>query len=227
MDALTALFRGSADLFDKKILKLLLAPLALLFLLFGLETYLLIEGIYPWLDAVLPYADTWKGESLRMIVGVGSLALLFLFNLFAGLSLIGSLFADKILRKVNEKRYGVAMEGNATAFSSLLFGFRALGKFLLFTLLVLPLALVPVIGPVVFLVPAYFYFRKTLLYDAASALWPRERVAEVLASRRWSLGAVALAAFLLTPIPGINFLAYAFGFLAAGNFLLALRRGER
>jgi CysZ protein len=156
-------------------------------------------------------ADSWGAFALTLLVGAGFVVLLAILTLPV-LRFVAGNYLDEVAGLIEKEHYpgrgpprAVPLAESAGANA------RFAARTLLLNLLMLPFALVPILGPVaIFLVNAHTVGREYYMLAASRRREPAD-TARKLRERRWTIWAAGGAIAALSAVPLVNLFAPIFG----------------
>lgn len=217
---LSALQRAAADLMRPRVLSILLLPMLLAMLVWGVLFWVFGTAWLTSLNGLLdaPQVPGW-------LLGVGASLLLILLLLpavYLTALVITSLFFMPILLSVVAHRHypGLIRHYGGSAWGSLGNGVAALAIYLGVWLITLPFWLIAPFGAGIAILLNAWLNQRLFLYDALAEHASREELATLRAEGGWPLYGLAAFLGLLHLVPVLNFFAPVFMGLAFIHYAL-------
>lgn len=223
------------DFFSLKMLILNIFPVLIGVLFWGTLLFYFNEDIFEWLKHLLP--TNWQNlsDSKGFFVGIGNLfikSLLYILLAFLMiiLTLIGNVFVSIfytpiVISYLHKKYYrDLQIDSFGNILSSMGYFSKSFGYFLLFAIILTPLYFVPFIGIFAVLIPHFFFFKNTMLFDVGSSIFEKSDYRLILSEHKAKNYQITAIAYLFSLIPIFNFLATLLQTIIIARYLLEIKQ---
>lgn len=167
-------------------------------------------GILVWLIKILLY--------IFMIIFVIILSLI--INVFVSI-----FYTPFVIKYLHKKYYPEILLENFGNFSSSMKHFlKAFLWFLGFAILFIPLYYIPFLGIIALLIPHFFFFKNTMLFDVGSYIFKEEDFNKIQKENKAKNYQISFLSYLFSLIPIFNFFATILQTIIIAHFFLDLKK---
>ncbi|BCD49478.1 EI24 domain-containing protein [Helicobacter suis] len=206
------------DFLSWKMLALNLGPVVLGLLFWGILLFYFGGNLVRILEGFLPtswyqYAHTSGLLPALFLLAFKLFAYVLLVLLVLVLSLVGNLFISLfytplVITSLHKRYYSdLALENFGDLSRNIQHFLKQLAYLCLFLVVCIPLYFIPFIGVFISLIPHYFFFKNTLLFDVGSSIYNEQTYQKILIDYKVINHKIAIAAYLFSLIPVFNFFA--------------------
>lgn len=219
------------DFFSFKMITLNLLPIVIGLGFWGFVLFYFGGEILGWLQHLLPtsWQDLLKNPGILASIG-GFFIKLFLYLLLGFfviiLTIIGnifiSIFYTPIVIGYLQKKYyhQIDLDCFGNIKTSIFYFLKSLGWFILFVIILSPLFFIPFVGVFAVLIPHFFFFKNTMLFDVGSSIFDESEYRSFISSNKIKIYQVSLIAYIFSLIPFFNFFATLLQTIIIARFLL-------
>jgi len=210
------------DIFSKDVILFVLQISLGALLLTGLFVWYFWGGLTHFISAYLSWIPwEWLQTSGATVITFALAYMLFIVMI----SLLTSLFSEKLLIKLAKKHYpSVEVVGSADIMTSILATLKASIIFLILFILSIPLLFVPILGQIIMLYLWSILIKEPTVYDVGS-LFIKEK--KILKEKSKKARLIAMIASLFNYIPILNIFAPVFAQILFLHYLLENERLAR
>ena len=203
------------DIFSKDVILFVLQISLGALLMTGLFVWYFWDGLTHFISAYLSWIPwEWLQTSGATVITFALAYMLFIVMI----SLLTSLFSEKLLIKLAKKHYpSVKVVGSADLMTSILATLKASIIFLILFILAIPLLFVPILGQIIMLYLWSILIKEPTVYDVGS-LFIKEK--KILKEKSKKARLIAMIASLFNYVPILNIFAPVFAQILFLHYLL-------
>ncbi|PAF45026.1 EI24 domain-containing protein [Helicobacter sp. 11S02596-1] len=223
------------DFFSLKMLILNIIPILIGVLFWGTLLFYFSEDIFGWLSHLLP--TSWQDLSghqgfFASIWNVFIKSLLYILLIFfiIILTLIGNVFISIfytpiVIGYLHKKYYrNIELQAFGGIALSLAYFTKSFAYFILFALILTPLYFLPFIGIFAALIPHFFFFKNTMLFDVGSSIFEKPAYDLILSQHKAKNFQITALAYAFSLIPIFNFFATLLQTIIIARYLLEVKQ---
>ncbi|PAF42297.1 EI24 domain-containing protein [Helicobacter sp. 11S03491-1] len=231
---LSILKKSWEDFFSFKMIALNLLPILIGVMLWGVILFYFHETIFGWLEHLLPLS--WQNllQNQGFFAQIGNFFIkLFLYILLIFfiiiLTLIGNIFISifytpLVVTYLHKKYYLDTQLHSFGGISSSITHFsKSFARFILFTLILVPLYFIPLIGIFAILIPHFFFFKSTMIFDIGSSIFAKSDYQSVLSNHKSKLYQITIIAYVFSLIPIFNLFATLLQTILIAHYLFKIK----
>ena len=207
------------DIFSKDVILFVLQISLGALLMTGLFVWYFWDGLTHFISAYLSWIPwEWLQTSGATVITFALAYMLFIVMI----SLLTSLFSEKLLIKLAKKHYpSVKVVGSADIMTSILATLKASIIFLILFILSIPLLFVPILGQLIMLYLWSILIKEPTVYDVGSLFTKKKKI---LKEKSKKARLIAMIASLFNYIPILNIFAPVFAQILFLHYLLGDKR---
>ncbi|PAF51529.1 EI24 domain-containing protein [Helicobacter sp. 13S00477-4] len=206
------------DFFSLKMLTLNLLPILIGIVFWAFVLFYFSDYFIKFLEYFLPQSWQKISQNQGFFSHIGNILIHSLLYILLGfliliLTLIGnifiSIFYTPIVVKYLHKKYFyyIDIDSFGSIQTSIHHYIKSLGKFLLFFIVLTPFYFVPFIGFFAILIPHFFFFKNTMLFDIGSSIFNTVQYQSFMRKHKIKIYQISLMAYFFSLIPIFNFFA--------------------
>lgn len=170
---------------------------------------------YSFLAFILEHKIMMTIFHFIMYFGLGILAYYILFAVYA---IVISFFATIIVKHIQKKHYHDVQLKGIGLFSTGFFYIKTIIMTAILFIVLLPAYFIPALN-ILILLPIYYFFHKTLVFDVSSVINTSSEYKKIKRVNWGGLKGYTAFCFLITFIPIIGILAYPYYIIYVGHYL--------
>ncbi|MDO7253692.1 EI24 domain-containing protein [Helicobacter cappadocius] len=219
------------DFFSLKMIALNLLPIIIGIAFWSFILFYFGNQILTTLEHILP--TSWKNllENPGFFASIGGFFIkTFLYLLLAFfviiLTIIGNIFISIfytpiVIGYLRKKYYPDIFIHSFGGIKTSIFHFlKSLLWLILFVAILSPLFFIPVVGVFAVLIPHFFFFKNTMLFDVGSSIFNESEYHSFLSKNRVKIYQISLIAYIFSLIPFFNFFATLLQTIIISRFVL-------